>query len=143
MQSRMRTPRWAGRVAAAGLAVAALATCASLDPMRWSLPVRYLFAPFDIHRDGFIDFTMCMRVALSPSEAEAFVSNEFEPKDQIVQPVPMEQAICPAEFWPEAFTTPTMACWIDYFPAPRGGHIAGSRGAVYQDGYLYFWSNDL
>ena len=106
--------------------------------------MRYLIGPVDIYRDGSIDFKMCMRVAMSPREAEAYANASFTPKDRVAHAVPMEQALCPAAFWPESFTAPTMGHSVDRLESPvAGAMIQGSRGAVYQSGYLYFWSNDL
>lgn len=122
------------------LAVSALGTCSLVEPMRWRLPLRYLFSPLDIHRTGFGDFTMCMRVALSPEEAEKFVSKMFVLDARIARPVPMEQTMCPAAFWPRSFATATTAYSVEHWP---GGMIEGSSGAVYQNGYVYFWSNTM
>jgi hypothetical protein len=120
------------------LAVAALGTCSLVEPMRWRLPLRFLFDPLDIHRTGSIDYTMCMRAALTPEEADKFVRAMFEPDERAVRPVPMHQTMCPASFWPDTFTANTTAYTVDYWP---NGLVEGSSGAVYQKGYLYFWSN--
>src|SRR5678815_2323761 len=117
--------RWLLPVFATGV----LGTCSLVEPMRWRLPLRYLFSPLDIHRTGSSDFTMCMRVALAPEEADKFVSSMFEPSDRVVRTVPMDQTMCPAPFWPESFTATTTAYSADYWP---NGMVEGSSGAVYQ-----------
>lgn len=122
------------------VSVSALGTCSLVEPMRWQLPLRHMFSPLDIHRTGFGDFTMCMRVALSPEEAEQFVSKQFDPDDRIVRPVPMEQTMCPTAFWPKSFDTETTAYSVEQWP---DGMIEGSSGAVNENGYLYFWANTM
>lgn len=109
----------------------------SIEPMRWSLPVRYLFKPFDIYRIGVFDYAMCMRVELSPKEADDFVRRWFDAKDLIAHPVPTDQGLCPASFWPKTFRNPTHG-----YKETRwsNGMIEGSTGAVYEQGALYFWS---
>lgn len=139
-KSRYRQAQWL----VAGLGLAALGACSFVDPIRWGLPMRYLIGPLDIYRDGFIDFKMCMRVAMSPREAEAYVNANFAPKDHVARAVPMEQALCPAAFWPENFAAPTMGHSENRFEGQfASGTVQGSSGAAYQNGYLYFWSNDL
>lgn len=125
--------RWL--IAALGLAV--IAACFFVEPMRWRLPVRYLITPLDIHRTGSLDYTMCMRAALSPEEMENFVSDAFSRADRVARPVSMDETKCPAAFWPRNFAEPTIGYAADYAANP----LEGSRGAVYQNGYLYFWSN--
>lgn len=80
-----------------------------------------------------------MRVAMTRREAQAYVDARFEREDRVARPVPLDQAPCPAPFWPESFSALTMGHHVDRV----GDHVAGSYGAVFQDGYLYFWSNDL
>jgi hypothetical protein len=121
------------------LAMVMIGATSTVEPMRWRLPLRYMFTPLDIHRSGFIDYTMCMRVALSPGEAERFVSGSFEEADRVARSVPMDKTRCPAAFWPRRFTEPTMAYAADDPSNP----LQGARGAVYQDGYVYLWSNSM
>lgn len=108
--------------------------------MRWQLPYRYLFKPLDIHRTGFGDYTMCIRAELSPEEAKDFVRAMFEPKQRIVLPVPMERTMCPTSFWPNDFSALTMGYVEYHWP---DGTVEGSTGAVYENGYIYFWSNTM
>jgi hypothetical protein len=112
----------------------------SIEPMRWRLPLRYLFTPLDIHRTGFGDYTMCIRAELSPEEAKDFVRAMFEPKQRIALPVPMERTICPTSFWPNDFSALTMGYVAYHWP---DGTVEGSTGAVYENGYIYFWSNTM
>lgn len=109
-----------------------------VEPMRWSLPSRYLLKPLDIHRTGFTDFTMCMRVELSPAEAREFVEDHFEPKHRIARAVAMEEPHCPADFR----RTSVGARTLGYSRQRRDdGSIEGTSGAIYENGYLYFWAN--
>lgn len=126
------------RFIAVGLCILAIAACVTVEPIRWRLPSRYLFKQLDIHRTGFGDYTMCLRAEMTPSEAQAFVNRSFAPEDHVAGPVPMSQTMCPAEFWPRSFRSQTMGLKIYYRPS---GMIEGSRGAVYDRGHLYFWSN--
>jgi hypothetical protein len=118
--------------------ISGLAICSVVEPMRWHLPVRYPFQHLDIRRTGFMDYTMCMRAGLTRSEAADFVARSFAPKDQVSQPVPMAETMCPEPFWPSTFRSNTLGLKIDYWP---NGWIEGSTGAVYENGFLYFWSN--
>jgi hypothetical protein len=130
------------RLLPAGLAVASFATLALVDPMRWSLPTRYLVQPFDIYREGFFDDLMCMRVELTPEEARDFVAKRFAPEQTAPVAVPGDAKLCPAPFWPERFVEKTLG----FDGRVRKGEMRdgglGSSGAVYQDGNLYFWSNN-
>ena len=122
------------------LLILALVGCFTVEPMRWQLPPRYWFKPLDIHRTGSGDFTMCMRAALSPEEAGEFVENQFGAKEHVARTVPMDQTMCPAPFWPRWFTASTLGYSVEYLP---NGDVEGSTGAVYENGYLYFWSNTM
>jgi len=109
--------------------------------MRFRLPYRYLIQDFDIQREGFIDFAMCIRVRLTPEEAETFVSTRFSNISRTTRPVlDMEHTRCDAPFWPEGFQTRTLAYEIEAKP-PSFSYYGGSSGAIYENGYLYFWSN--
>jgi hypothetical protein len=132
--SRLRLGRIA--IAAVVIAVAILLT---VERMRWSLPARYLFKPLDIHRTGLIDFTMCMRAELSPREARAFTEAHFEPRQRIAREVSIEETLCPAPFWPPSISALTLGYSQDVRP---DGIVDGTTGAVYENGYLYFWAND-
>jgi hypothetical protein len=112
--------------------ISSFATCSLVEPMRWRLPSRYLFQHLDIHRTGFKDYTMCMRAELTRSEAADFVARSFATEDRVSQPVPMAETMCPEPFWPSTFRSNTVGLKIDY---------EGSTGAVYESGFLYFWSN--
>ena len=120
--------------------ISAVATCSLVEPMRWRLPPRFLFQHLDIHRTGFMDYTMCMRAELTPSEAADFVAQSFAMEDRVSQPVPMAQTMCPAAFWPSGFESRTLGLKTDYLPS---GGIEGSTGAVYENGFLFFWSNTM
>jgi hypothetical protein len=137
-QPSKRCLKWAvGAIIPLGVVM----TLLSIEPMRLRLPYRYLVQQFDIQRTGFISFTMCMRVRLTPEEARSFVSRMFEPVSTIEgTEVDMFETQCDAPFWPAQFDVRAMAYEIDWRP---GGHRmkVGTQGAVYQDGYLYFWSN--
>jgi len=134
-QRRNRQFRWLLVVAL----TSGLATCSLVERMRWSLPARYLVKPLDIHRTGLIDFTMCMRAELSPREARAFAEAHFEPRQRIAREVSIEETLCPAPFWPPSFSALTLGYSQDVRP---GGIVDGTTGAVYENGYLYFWAND-
>jgi hypothetical protein len=108
--------------------------------MRWRLPVRYMVGHLDIYRTGFGDFAMCMRVELTSDEARAFVDRSFAPEDRVSRPVPVRETMCPARFWPSTFRSGTRGLKIDHWP---NGQIEGSTGAIYEDGFLYFWSNTM
>ncbi len=131
--------RWFRWLVPAAL-ILVLATCSWVEPMRWVLPPRYLFKHLDIHRTGFSDYTMCMRAELTPSEAQDFVARFFGPEERVEHPVPMHQTLCPAPFWPNSFRSNTMGLKIEYWP---DGWVEGSTGAVYENGFLYFWSNTM
>ena len=126
--------RWAFIGLAAILAAVA---AVSIEPMRWSLPIRYLYKPFDIYRIGAFDYAMCMRVKLSPEEADDFVRRQFDAKDRIVRPVPIDQGLCPASFWPKTFSHQTRGYTETRW---SNGMVEGSTGAVYEQDVLYFWS---
>lgn len=113
------------------------AAALSIEPMRWSLPARYLFKPLDIYRTGAFDYTMCLRVELSPEEADDFLGRQFDTRDLIVRPVPTDQGLCPASFWPTTFRNQTRGYTETRW---SNGMIEGSTGAVYERGTLYFWS---
>ncbi len=118
-------------------AASAIVAVVSIEPMRWSLPARYLLKPLDIYRIGAIDYHMCMRVELSPEEADDFVRRRFDPKDRIVRPVPSDQHLCGATFWPTTFNNETSGYAETQW---SNGIIEGSTGAVYERNALYFWS---
>jgi len=122
--------------------VLSFATLALVDPMRWSLPRRYLVQPFDIYREGFFDYLMCMRVELTPVEARDFVAKHFAPEQTVPTAVPRDAKLCPAPFWPERFVEKTLGVDGQLRKAKRKMGSHGSSGAIYQDGYLYFWSNN-
>jgi hypothetical protein len=138
----MQAPEPASSVRLGWIATAAVVIAATIlsmvEPMRWSLPPRYLFKPLDIHRTGFIDFTMCMRAELSVREARAFAEAHFEPRHRIPREVSMEETNCRAAFWPTSFDALTLGYSQDRWP---DGTVEGTTGAVYEKGYLYFWSN--
>ena len=142
MEGSLNGWRWQRRFrwALASAAALTLSTCIAVEPMRWRLPNRYLFQHLDIHRTGFGDYTMCLRAAMTEAEARSFVNGSFAHEDQVARVVPMEQTQCPASFWPGRFKNRTMGLRIDHWP---NGMIEGSDGAVYEDGYLYFWSNTM
>ena len=88
-----------------------------------------------------------MRVRLTPEEARSFVADMFQPEFVNGNVVDMADAGCDAPFWPLAFDRPAMAYDTDRASGETdraSGFVplkTGSQGAVYQDGYLYFWSN--
>jgi hypothetical protein len=122
-----------------GLAGAAAASFLFIEPMRWNLPLRYLVQPLDIYREGFVDYRMCLRVALSQEETDAFLRKMFETGRGTERVVPQYEMKCPASFWPESFQTATVAYSAEVMD---NGSIDGSSGAIYENGILYFWSND-
>ncbi|HDZ73035.1 MAG TPA: hypothetical protein ENH55_09705 [Aurantimonas coralicida] len=125
------------------LPLAAMVAALNIEPMRFRLPYRYLIQDFDIHREGFIDFATCMRVRLTPEEAETFVSKSFSPSSRAAKPIlNMKHTRCDAPFWPERFQTRTLAYEIETTPPPFS-YLKGSSGAACEDGYLYFWSNSM
>jgi hypothetical protein len=126
----------------AGLLVLSFATLALVDPMRWSLPGRYLVQPFDIYREGFFDYLMCMRVELTPDEARDFVAAHFTTEQTDPVDVPHDAKLCPAPFWPERFVERTLGFDGKLWNGELITGSVGSSGAVYQDDYLYFWSNN-
>lgn len=129
-----RNRRWIATAAA----FLALAILLMVEPMRCSLPARYLVKPLDIHRTGSIDFTMCMRAELSPAEAQAFARRHFDQQHRVRREVAMNETMCPAPFWPTRFGALTSGYLQDRWP---DGTVEGTTGAVYENGYLYFWSN--
>jgi len=122
---------------AAAAAVSIVAVVLSIEPMRWNLPLRYMFKPLEIYRRGAIDYTMCMRVELSRTEADNFIRRRFDPGERIARPVPIDQSLCPAPFWPKDFAKPTLGYEEHRRP---NGMVRGSTGAVYDRGFIYFWS---
>ncbi|MCW2392265.1 hypothetical protein [Sphingobium sp. B11D3A] len=109
----------------------------TVEPMRWRLPPRFLFSPLEIYREGAFDYSMCMRVKLSPAEANDFINSLFTPHEKIARSVPTDQAICQAPFWPKTFMEQTTAYAEIRVPS---GMIDGSSGVLYEHNYLYFWS---
>lgn len=130
---RLRGVRWLILVAVLVGAAALLA----VEPIRWVLPPRFLFKPLDLYRLGAIDFTMCMRVPVTQAEAAAFAEKQFEKDELLARPVPVDQGLCPAKFWPRRFNTKTLAYAETRWP---NGMVEGSSGAVYEQGYLYYWA---
>lgn len=126
--------RWALFLLLSGLLIVAFWVVATLEPMRWRLPIRYLFGPIDIYREGVFDYTMCMRVPLSREEADRFIARQFPPETQVPRPVPV--GVCPAPFWPKSFTTKTRGYAETLW---SNGMVEGSTGAVLEGGYLYYW----
>lgn len=125
------------------LALALIIVAFNVEPMRFRLPYRYLIQDFDIQRNGFIDFAMCMKVRLTPEEADNFVSRLFSPNSRNAKAgVEMKQTRCDAAFWPERFQSQALAYEVEMTPPPAS-YSEGSSGAVYDDGYLYFWSNSM
>ena len=112
----------------------------SVEPMRWGLPARYLYSTFDIHRSGFKDFQMCMRVSLTEAEAKQFISDRFDKAEQIARKISPEEANCPAQFWPKSFDQPTRGYKQEF---ESYGAVGYSSGAVYQNGELYFWAWEI
>ncbi len=127
---------------AAALVVLSVVVLASVEPMRWRLPARYLVKPFDIYREGFFDYLMCMRVELTPDEARDFVAAHFTSEQTDPVDVPRDAMLCPALFWPERFAERTLGFEGKLWDGELITGSLGSSGAVYQDGYLYFWSNN-
>jgi hypothetical protein len=108
----------------------------SIEPIRFRLPVRYWFKSLDVYRSESLngDFAVCVRADLSREEAEEFVTKSFAPEDRVSHTVNMWETHCPASFWPKQFVNRTMA-----YKAEQ--QKQGSRGAVYEDGQFFFWSN--
>jgi len=129
----LRGVRWLILVALLGGAAALMA----VEPMRWVLPSRFLLKPLEIYRLGAIDFTMCMRVPITQAEAAAFAERQFEKDELLARSVPVDQGLCPAQFWPARFHTKTLAYSETRW---RNGMVEGSSGAVYEQEYLYFWA---
>ncbi|MEE2949674.1 MAG: hypothetical protein VYD57_00205 [Pseudomonadota bacterium] len=128
-------------LASASFALAGAVFALNIEPMRFRLPYRYLVESFDIQRSGMIDFAMCMKVGLTPKEANNFVLGMFGADPVLISPgVDMNHAHCDAAFWPDRFSAPPLAYEVQTSPAPLS-YVYGSDGAVYEDGYLYFWSN--
>ena len=127
-------------VAVGSVAVISVIGLVQIDPMRWSLPSRYLFSSFDIYRSGFKDFNMCMKVSLTEAEARKFVHNRFEEGERTPQHFSASDARCPAQFWPDKFNQPTLGHAQEL---ETGGHVGYSSGAVLQGGYLYFWAWEM
>jgi len=123
-----------------------------IDSIRWSLPDRLFFQPLDIYRssNAWWYTQLCMRVPLTRAEADKFLreevdwssagktGNSSEKAVGFARPVTPDINFCPAEFWPKSFETKTIA-----FAAPRCNHdwCDGSIGAVYENGYFYYWSD--
>ena len=123
----------------AAIAVLSVAGLSQIDPMRWSLPTRYLYSSFDVYRSGFMDFNMCMSVSLTEAEARRFVSSRFAEHERIHLAVPIEETRCPAQFWPTEFNAKTLGLKQELSPGP-GSYVTYSSGAIYQDGNLYYWA---
>lgn len=125
----------------AGLVALYVAAHVAIEPMRWRLPIRYLVQPFDIYREGFNDHLMCMRVELSPGEARDFAVSYFPIEERVSLDVPRNAELCPADFWPPRLSEKTLGFNGHLWQGEFVDGSLGSTGAVYQDGYLYFWSN--
>ena len=128
----------------AGFAVAIPTVLRRLDrePMLDQLPPRYQTESVDIWRGpgGFTDFSMCMRVDLSPEEVTEFLPKFFDRSSIGVSVAPSQvETSCQAPFWPAQFETETIAFEEGYPPQLKWGPDSGS-GAVYERGHLYFWS---
>lgn len=139
-QPSKRRLKW---IVGASIPLAVVIAILSMEPMRFRLPYRYLVKQIDIQRSGFIDFEMCMRVRLTAEEAMSFVSGMFEPVSSTEgTEVDMFETRCEAAFWPTKFDVRAMAYESDWSPPPYRWKV-GTSGAVYQNGYLYFWSNSI
>ena len=131
--------KWVIVVGAAALS--SMIALLQIDPMRWSLPTRYLFSPLDIYRSGAKDFTMCMKVPLTKVEAREFVRDRFDEDERIPREISVSEARCPAQFWPSDFHQPVLG-FRQEIEEP-GGYVGYSAGAVFQNGHLYFWAWEM
>lgn len=111
-----------------------------IDPIRWSLPKRYLYSSFDIYRSGSKDFNLCMKVPLTKVEAREFVRDRFDADERISHEMSVTEARCPAQFWPADFHQPVLAFRREM---EANGYAGYSSGAVFQDGHLYYWAWEM
>ena len=95
----------------------------------------FISSPLTYTEDIAPDVYFCMRVTASPSEVAQFLSREFTVSQRIAVPVDDQGVGCALHLGLSTFAAKTIA----HEEEESHGHALSWRGAVYQDGTLFYW----